>query len=288
MMAKPVGKDLRRLIRDHDLSIDITGAVMASMLIALSETDAAGIPIQADQPREVGFVEAADEGKRQEVTNPLEVANDDERAFLMQVLQGLPHAGLWLLQLTAISQGKRLNPNNVRSYFMSQNSTMVNPAPILTLLDVTRNAMLQIKSDESLLAALIDQPFMEYHTNASSTPALVKTFLDSVGDKVVISDEAMAAVTEAVNHQSNLELARKIPPALVAMTHAYQKAVKRPIMNWYQGDAAAAAVDPPRYTKWVAYFTKLNEIRAALPDLSDVSDEDTLMAAVPADTYTIA
>lgn len=159
--------------------------------------------------------------------------------------------------LILFEQTKAMKSENVSSYLKQHKSNM----PSLRLMKVIKYAaasMVDLARYTNFGEVRASSDFAAYRTNYSSTPALVKMFIeDFAGTPVILcSNGERTIVNNAFENQHDKALANMIPSRLVAMAKVYYSVCERKIGTWYQGDKALSIVGEVQKTSWERIFKR--------------------------------
>jgi len=212
-----------------------------------------------------------------------DVANTPAGNFFRKCVNAFNVAMKWLIELSAAHQVRALKPENVNSYYASQNILNINGTQILNIINAFSMMIAKIMPIENARNMLQDTDWMRYHTNATSTPMLVQKAIDFVGEAIpgFWGEETVNAVTAAIAAPWNKALADAIPRKAVAATSAILYALKQRPMGWYQGDKAKAATPPSTYSAWLTITHKLQALIMNTDTINNAENFGQLVASVP-------
>lgn len=282
ILSAPVGFDILRMVEDHALQPDVTGAVSCALMLALMAAPRSVLIKQENAYEEPTFTGA--DNRVFTVSNFGEMPESQEKAFAIMFFQALPSAKQWLLDLTACYQVRALTAQNVQGYFMSMNGTYVRGASVIPILETSKNQIMNIVGDDVLRAQLTRNKFMEYHTAFSSTPGLVTRAAEDLKEVIVVSDETQDKVEFALNHYWDSTAVDNIPQSLVAVTHAYLSVMRSLPEGWVQGEKAKTNTGILVYRRWLSLITRWAEIVRNTEGIDRAANMDELVASVPRDS----
>jgi hypothetical protein len=272
----PIGNHLTNMVRNYELEYDTTGAVTCAMLISLSRITGAQVTMQEDQP-EFPSVLANDRAGNEILTNDHTIITQaDRKSFIQQFYQAQSASKAWLRDLTACQQVGPLSVDNINNYFLSQNGTRIHGGSILKIVNVAKNIFPRLIELEEIRDSLSPTPFLIYHCTYSSTPGLVRRFIDDTTGFVRISEETLDKVSEAYSKYWDMEASNEIGYRIIAMARAYLESVNALPANWYQGNKARQAVSPMLYNRWLNTFRVYSRIIQNLGDTDTIANLEML------------
>lgn len=219
---------------------------------------------------------------------------------------------MYLRDLVACNQVRELKTANVESYFASLGKAKVNARSIVEALAVISTAFGNLVSQNAALgdaavavlnpgatsaqvlaarksaSVLTNAPFIEYHTTASSTPALCKRMCDDLGAMraAFISDAVANVINDAFRAQHDLALSRLIPAKAIVVTSAYLTSMNSLPEGWKQGQRAVASHSPIAYRAMTTIFKKYATFAANLNEAEAATNMAELVAAIPPGLFT--
>jgi hypothetical protein len=282
IIANPIGNDILKMVEDHALQMDVTGAVACSLMLALAAAPRSMVIKQERSPDVPTFL--IRDMQPFTADNFDAMPESQEKAFAIMFYQAYPSARQWLLDLTACHQVRALTGQNIQGYFMSMNGTYVRGAAITMILETAKNQIMNIVGDEILRLQLTRNKFMEYHTAFSSTPGLVQRATEDLKEVIAVTDDTQDKLDAALANFWDSTAVDQIPQSLVAVTHAYLSVMRSLPEGWIQGEKAKNSTGILVYRRWLVLITRWSELIKNTDAIERAANMAELLASVPRDS----
>lgn len=282
--------DLDALIGPFGINIDQTGAIKASILVALTRigvnqpfrfdaTHAANITMTTS-PAVAGGNPAV-LGSSAQIAN---IEDNDNGTWLRSVINNVTAANQWLVDLVATQQVRGLTAKNIQGYFLSKGNTVVAGKEIKELIWLIATGFPDMMVDVRLRALLTGGDWMKYHTTASSSASLVAKFISSVHGAFpgMVGAASVALVNLAVANPWDKAAQDAVPGRLKGVAHVFLEASNSLPDNWYQGTRAREDMPPNLVASYMAFFKKFLLLSRDIAAINAATDMTTLLTAMPA------
>lgn len=202
--------------------------------------------------------------------------------FSYQCFRDLPKVKGYMIDLVRAQQSKPLTISNLKNYFSAKSMLKVNARFILTIIQAASSVFPIIKGVALLDDLVEDSVWMDYRLSASSTPTLVKKFLDeTVALSAGIFDQQdIDLVTVALADLEDLDASRAIPRNMIIATHSYLRAMGSLPEDWYQGERAVQEGSSIYANAWFYASRKFKELgvsKTAIESATTIVDVNQIL-----------
>lgn len=249
------------LIANFGVTIDDQGVIKASLLIVMFRIDPAIYPREGNANAAITMTTTA--GINPVVSTSANfngIQDNANGAFLRKLIITIPAATMWLQDLVAAEQIRKLTPKNIEGYFMSKNSTRVIGRDLIEVVDYAARGLPKILSDAGARAIILDNAsdWMKYHTSATSTAALVHRAVREINASFpgFFRDETLEAVEDANEDKWDKDLVNAIPLLVIQVVYIFLRASKQLPDGWFQGQKAYDVMNPAVAKKYDNFFKR--------------------------------
>lgn len=209
---------------------------------------------------------------------------DEDRSFCAAVMDALAHSMAYVLDLVLCFKVSELAESNIKSYFMDKDRTAIDGGKVLKLMLFVYKKFPDLTASPAVMAALVNNPFMRYHTVASSTPALMTKVITDLGAESAryFSPAEIAAVAAAQASPTNLTLTNAISFRSIAVAGSFLDAYGFNFGSWYQLKRAVSMCPAGFYDTCRSFFQKRRTLSASTDGIVRAATLDELMNAIPA------
>jgi len=209
-----------------------------------------------------------------------------------QCFHDLPKVKGYMIDLVRAQQSKPLSISNLKNYFSAKSMLKVNARFILTIIQAASSVFPIIKGEAFLDDLVEDSVWMGYRLSASSTPTLVKKFLDeTLALSAGVFDQADIHLLDvALADLEDLDASRAIPRNMIIATHSYLRAMGSLPEDWYQGERAIQEGSTIYANAWFFASRKFKELgvsktaiesAATIAEVNQILKRDLGAAPVP-------
>lgn len=280
LLGHRVGYDLSEMKEAMEADYDDTFYFACALIVAHIEAG-----FSTDRPQANSLAEPSvrvGAGDAMILTNdPDQITDEDMAAFMLKFNGSRDFHAIWYSKLIFAQQHKALTDQNFKSFLAQRNEKAMNRNVLRRIIDVLARQAPRLTGNDDIREALVDDDWMKYRTSAASTPTLVKSALDLLGNFYTFPPEWTASVEAALATPGDLEMVRRIPEVLVVLTAAFLKAIENYPEHWYQGNRAISGSLKMLYRKQLDIMTRYKNVFVALPDTGAATNIAELKALLP-------
>lgn len=258
-------------------SLNLDTAIALAMWTAATKTFDAHLPYPAISRETLVGVACSIAGMEAEGVSA------EAKAFVGMYLDAKKYALSYFIDLTGCHQVRALAERNIAGYFMSMGNTEIAGSKVLKVISALSDALPCFTSSKVYREHVKANVFLGYHTNASSTPALVIRFFGEEKDLAVamIPARERKVVREAALAPHDLKLSKRISPRTIVIAGVYLQSVSACPSGWKQFESAKSAVSASFVAALQVLFASLSKIREKEVDFAGASDYNQLVERLP-------
>lgn len=186
--------------------------------------------------------------------------SDEYREAYSSVILNFAQYKQWFLVLVACHQVRALTDQNMEAFFQMNNTREQGIAKFLKTLQYCSNNQALFANNPALRVKFETNRFFEYHTSATTTPALITRAINSCPIPNVFTAAELNAVAAAKASSHDIMLSRAIPENALFKARAILEALKISPPKWYMGQTAYENGNPLAYAALVKVIEKAGSL----------------------------
>lgn len=182
---------------------------------------------------------------------------------------------LWYLMLVTCQQVKPMTSDNIENFLESQKAARVGAPKLLQVIDYCSRTSENLAGNKEIIKKFESEKFFEYHTTATSSPALVRKAYDfcPIRSNLVFTDEEIRIVDEGLQDKWDSTKSRLIPQSTLVRARAVLDAIEALPRTWYMGQRAYEDSSPKRYNSMVKLMKAAAKVSSEIELPDDVGIE---------------
>lgn len=211
----------------------------------------------------------------------------EEDLLVVQAVNQVDSARVWIVDLVNASKKKELTGNNVESYYASFSRSDIKGASIASLINRVANFLPDMITDEEFRGELTDNVWNSYQISRVSTGKLmfeVRRHFIAMGIYAEGSQEDLAI--QASNNSPHLiELSYDIPKHLVGYASLFFQSTGKDVGKWYQGEKFESEIPADKVKSIKQIFKKYLEIYSKVEGIENSTTVDELVTTIGDDFW---
>jgi len=208
--------------------------------------------------------------------NGKDTTADVKHEFSREVINDMvDKAAKWVFDVAACCQTSMLAEKNYANLFNSYGSETV-PWKINEIAEFSSVKFPKIVGTRGFKEYLLENTFVRYHTQATSTPGLIKMAVESCPFGDFLNDQERVAYNLAYKDFTNIQSARAIPNRALYITSAVLEASSALPPSWYMGSKARGTFPASNYAALVKVMKRGFEVANSTDGIDGITSLDNL------------
>lgn len=286
-LQTPIDGDFKKLADHVGSSWDMEHAFACALFIYLNSVarnrygdffneDGEILVPPADNPERDQYISLAND-------EALAAIEAERRAYFMNLRlawEAVPRASM---DLVIAHQVRELKDTNIRGYMDGTLGIKGNGSRVRKVLMDMAHTVDSLVQVDDIREVCRDVIWVQYHINASSTPALIKRFESEapVLYASVTNARERHLVDRAFDAPWRLDRSREIPARVISITGAYHASIGSLPDGWKQFERALAETGNALHRNALAFFRKHHELSSNITAMTAAESLDALQALMP-------